>query len=285
MGQEHQRAAAAPRPRALPARRRAARARIARRVRHALPARAPRRRDHGRRALREPVGDLGRGGEPAARAEGAPHDAARRVGRTKTVARHSAATTAKPMRPSPGSENVSPSSGVPTRIVTAAIMLTKPTAAPGASGRTRAAPANDGANGIPAASPTTAAPATASANGVATVERSDSERSRDEARAHQHRPLDQATAGRPRDHTEEENRARLRSPPSPPTHRPRGAAASPSSCRGRPRARTMRRASRRVAAGGGRAPSPDSRWASHGRRRAVRAARSPHRRPRRSQPR
>ena len=71
------------------------------------------------------------------------------------------------MRPPPGSENVSPSSGVPTRIVTAAIMLTKPTAAPGASGRTRAAPANEGANGIPAASPTTAAPATASANGVA----------------------------------------------------------------------------------------------------------------------
>ena len=43
--------------------------------------------------------------------------------------------------------------------------FTKPTAAPGASGRAAAAPANAIANGIPAASPTTAEAATSPASG------------------------------------------------------------------------------------------------------------------------
>src|SRR6185312_10959728 len=124
--------------------------------------------DHRGRALRQPLGDLGRGREPAARPEGVAHAVARRL-TTSGVSATSAATIAKPMSPSPGSENVSPSSGVPTRIVTAAIRLTKPIAAPGASGRTRAAPANAGANGSPAASPTATAPATAIGNGDATA--------------------------------------------------------------------------------------------------------------------
>src|SRR3954447_14857698 len=70
---------------------------------------------------------------------------------------HRAAMTRKPRRPSPGSENESPTSGVPTRIVAAAAMLTSPTAAPGASGRRRAASVKAAANGSPAARPTTAA--------------------------------------------------------------------------------------------------------------------------------
>ena len=263
MGQEHERAQRLQRPRALPARRRAARARLARRVRHALPARAPGRGDHRRRALREPVGDLGRGREPAARPEGAPHAAARRVDRTNGVSATSAATIAKPMRPSPGSENVSPSSGVPTRIVTAAIRLTKPIAAPGASGRTRAAPANAGANGSPAASPTTTAPATASANGDATASAAGPDGRGEEARAHEPGPADQAPAERPRDR----RRGRGSSAAGDaggvaPTRRPRGAAASRSSSRARPRARTMRRASPRAAAAGGR----DRRPLTHARR-------------------
>src|SRR5256885_17319 len=64
--------------------------------------------------------------------------------------------TTKPMRPSPGSENVSPTSGVPTTITNDASALTKPTAAPGASGRAAAAPPNALANGSPAPGPTTA---------------------------------------------------------------------------------------------------------------------------------
>ena len=52
------------------------------------------------------------------------------------------------MRPSPGSENVSPTSGVPATITSDAHALTKPTAAPGASGRAAAAPVNAIANGI-----------------------------------------------------------------------------------------------------------------------------------------
>ena len=74
--------------------------------------------------------------------------------------------TRKPIRPSPGSENVRPTSGVPTRIVRAANMLIIPTAAPGASGTSRAAPASDAANGSPAASPTTTAAAIANGNGL-----------------------------------------------------------------------------------------------------------------------
>ena len=66
------------------------------------------------------------------------------------------------MRPSPGSENVRPTSGVPTTITSEARAFTKPTAAPGASGRAAAAPANAIANGIPAA---TNASATAHVDG------------------------------------------------------------------------------------------------------------------------
>src|SRR5581483_780639 len=73
--------------------------------------------------------------------------------------------TTKPMRPSPGSENVRPTSGVPTTITNDASALTKPTAAPGASGRAAAAPVNAIANGIPAASPTIADAATRPASG------------------------------------------------------------------------------------------------------------------------
>ena len=40
------------------------------------------------------------------------------------AAAHSAATTAKPIRPSPGSENVRPSSGVPAMTTTLAAPLT-----------------------------------------------------------------------------------------------------------------------------------------------------------------
>src|SRR5206468_8715324 len=63
----------------------------------------------------------------------------------------------KPMRPSPGSENVSPTSGAPATITSDAHALTKPTAAPGASARVAAAPVNAFANGTPAARPTSAA--------------------------------------------------------------------------------------------------------------------------------
>src|SRR5262249_5020139 len=65
--------------RAVPRRPRAARARGPGCVRHALPAGAPGRGDHRRRALRRPVRDLGRGREPAARAEGPPYTAPRRL--------------------------------------------------------------------------------------------------------------------------------------------------------------------------------------------------------------
>jgi hypothetical protein len=71
----------------------------------------------------------------------------------------------KPMRPSPGSENVSPTSGVPATITSDAHALMKPTAAPGESGRAAAAPVNAIANGTPAASPTTAAVATSATSG------------------------------------------------------------------------------------------------------------------------
>ena len=62
---------------------------------------------------------------------------------------------------------MSPTSGVPTRMVRAANMLTIPIAAPGASGTSRAAAAKHGANGNPAAKPTTAAAAIASGSGFA----------------------------------------------------------------------------------------------------------------------
>ena len=71
----------------------------------------------------------------------------------------------KPMRPSPGSENVSPTSGVPATITSDAHALMKPTAAPGASGRACAAPVNAIAKGTPAASPTIAATTTSVQNG------------------------------------------------------------------------------------------------------------------------
>src|SRR5213078_5195811 len=69
--------AAPPRPGAVPARRESARARVARRVRHALPPRTPGRGNRRRGALRASLGDLGRGREPAARPEGAARAAAR----------------------------------------------------------------------------------------------------------------------------------------------------------------------------------------------------------------
>src|SRR5207248_2557625 len=87
----------------------------------------------------------------------------RGVARAASAARAPIAT--KPMRPSPGSENVSPTSGVPATITSEAQALMKPTAAPGAAGRARAAPVNAIANGTPAARPTTAAAITSSAYG------------------------------------------------------------------------------------------------------------------------
>ncbi len=68
-------------------------------------------------------------------------------------------------------------------MVTAAVMLTNPTAAPGASGRMRAAPANAGANGNPAASPTARRRAIASASGEARASRPVAEPADQEARA------------------------------------------------------------------------------------------------------
>ena len=90
MGQEHERASAAAPTSSRTARRGAARAGVARRVRPALPAGAPRRGDRGGRALRPALGDLGRGREPPARPEGAARAAtgglARRVRTRRTPA-------------------------------------------------------------------------------------------------------------------------------------------------------------------------------------------------------
>ena len=72
-----------------------------------------------------------------ARSESAIIDARLRVGAKREAARlrASAAIAAKARRPSPGSSNASPASGVPTRIVRTAQALTSAIAAPGASGR------------------------------------------------------------------------------------------------------------------------------------------------------
>src|SRR5258706_71846 len=74
-------------------------------------------------------------------------------------------STTKPSLPSPGSEKVRPTSGTPATTASAAQPLTKPTAAPGESGRAAAAPVNAIAKGTPEASPTTAAAATSPASG------------------------------------------------------------------------------------------------------------------------
>jgi hypothetical protein len=72
-----------------------------------------------------------------------------------------------PIRPSPGSPNVSPTSGVPTSTTVFAVALTKPAALAGASGRVSAAPVKTAANGMPAARPSTIAPAAANHGGSA----------------------------------------------------------------------------------------------------------------------
>ncbi len=70
-----------------------------------------------------------------------------------------------PMRPSPGNENVRPTSGEPATITRDAQALMKPTAAPGASGRAFAAPVKAIAKGSPAARPTMAASTTSAHSG------------------------------------------------------------------------------------------------------------------------
>ena len=62
-----------------------------------------------------------------------------RLGAASTAVAASAAATANPSLPSASSENVSPSRGVPTTTARIASVLTKPIAAPGASGRSRCA--------------------------------------------------------------------------------------------------------------------------------------------------
>ena len=134
------------------------------------------------------------------------------------------------MRPSPGSENVRPRSGVPTRIVTAAIMFTSPTAAAGASGRKRAAPANAGANGIPAATPMTAAAAMASGKGFAIASTATpAPETRKLARMMPGRSISRPPSGR--DTSRGTARARRRGRRRAPGRRPRGGAASRPSCR------------------------------------------------------
>src|SRR6185437_3126135 len=86
---------------------------------------------------------------------GPPHSTPRAYrGVARAASAASTPIVTKPMRPSPGSEKVSPTSGVPATITSDAQALMKPTAAPGASGRARAAPVNAIAKGKPAARPT-----------------------------------------------------------------------------------------------------------------------------------
>ena len=84
-------------------------------------------------------------------------------GRPTSAAIHSAAMTAKPIRPSPAIANVAPASGVPARMRTIAAPFTTPIAVAGASGRAAAVAAMHGANGMPAPIPTRMPPAIAGA--------------------------------------------------------------------------------------------------------------------------
>ena len=100
----------------------------------------PRRADLGRQRAGAGEED----DDPEAHSSSVAQRRRRRLGRTAaSAASHSAATTAKPIRPLPGSEKPSPSSGLPTRITPAAIMFTNPIAGAGASGRAAAARAED----------------------------------------------------------------------------------------------------------------------------------------------
>ena len=94
-----------------------------------------------------------------------PRRATRLEGSTSNAAPQRAPSARKPIRPDPVRENVRPTSGVAATISRLPHMLIIPTAAPGASGRARAAPANAGANGMPAAMPRVTAETTASATG------------------------------------------------------------------------------------------------------------------------
>ena len=75
------------------------------------------------------------------------------LGIAASATSHRTATTTKPVRPSPGSENDSPSSGVADEDRRTPTVLTNPTAAAGASGRLTAAPVNDGREGDPSGDP------------------------------------------------------------------------------------------------------------------------------------
>ena len=87
----------------------------------------------------------------------------------------------------------------------AATMLTAPIAAPGASGRSRCAPASAGANGMPAASPTTAAATTISGTRLGEGEHADCNAACDEARGQNGGAVDESPAERARDDTDEEH--------------------------------------------------------------------------------
>ena len=92
----------------------------------------------------------------------------RALGNTASAASHSRASATKPRRPSPGErEAEAERAACPTSTTRFAAVLTRPTAAAGASGRVAAAPVNEGENGMPAPSPTSRAPSAASQTGSA----------------------------------------------------------------------------------------------------------------------
>jgi len=109
---------------------------------------------------------------PAAR----PRDAERRE-------RPETATATKPMRPSPGSEKDCPTSGGRYEDRPAAVMFTTRRLQQARPAGCAQQPSNEGANGIPAASPTSAAATTTSASGEGDCEQSRSGAPHEEARA------------------------------------------------------------------------------------------------------